>query len=335
MRILAGDIGGTKSELALYEGEPGGRWDERARTWLASAEHRSVPELVRAFLGPDADRFDAAGFAVAGPVHGGRCRITNLGWELDERELTRSLGAPVGLMNDFAASALGIGALAMTDLVVLQEGEVAGDGPIALIGAGTGLGHAIAVPTRDGLRVLPGEGGHSDFAPHDDTEDALWRFMRAQHGDPVSIERAVSGPGILTLWKFVVAARLAPEGDETRAETAVDDPAAVITRHALDGSDAACAKALSMFLSLYGSEAGNFALKVLPTGGLYVTGGIAPRIRDRLRNGGEFMRAFLAKDRMGDTLARVRVSIVLNTHLGLLGARALAVQALSPVRARA
>jgi glucokinase len=145
----------------------------------------------------------------------------------------------------------------------------------------------------------------------------------------VSIERVVSGAGIAALWAFVVKERLAPENAAVRAAMAQEDPAAVVTRHALDGSDPACAKALSMFLSLYGSEAGNFALKVLPTAGLYITGGIAPRIVGRLREGGEFMRAFLGKDRMGDTLARIPVRVVMHTRLGLLGARALAAQAVA------
>lgn len=332
MRILAGDIGGTKSELALYEGEGIG-WRERARARFKSAEHVSVEEMARSFLGTDPGPIAAAGFAVAGPVHGGACRITNLGWELDARTLRKALGVLVTIENDFAASARGIfEPFAQDTSVVLQEGDFDFHGTWTFIGAGTGLGHAIALPTRHEIHVLPGEGGHTDFAPRDDLELALWRFLRAKHGAPVSIERAVSGPGIAALWEFAVAEGFGADSTALRAEMTTDDPAAVITRHALDGSDAACAKALSMFLSLYGSEAGNFALKVLPTGGLYVTGGIAPRIVDRVRAGGEFMRAFLAKDRMGDTLSRIRVSVVMNTHLGLLGARALAVQALTRTR---
>lgn len=329
MRILAGDVGGTKSELALYERGATGPWQERASTRLASAEHRSVLDLVRAFLGPDAPAIDTVGLAVAGPVHDGRCRITNLGWDLDARDLSRTLGAPVSIENDFAAGARGIFEHStLGDPVVLQEGDSAPDGPTAFIGAGTGLGHAVAVSTRDSFHVLPGEGGHTDFAPRDDVEVALWRFLRAKYGAPVSIERVVSGPGIADLWAFAVAEGLDADSASVRAEMTTDDPAAVVTRHALAGTDAACARALSMFLSLYGSEAGNFALKVIPSGGLYVTGGIAPRIVDRLREGGEFMRSFLAKDRMRDTLSRIPVQIVMNTRLALFGARALATEAL-------
>lgn len=322
MRVLAGDIGGTKSELALYERVDGG-WEQTATERFVSADHGGVPDVVRAFLGDRDLRIDAAGLAVAGPVHDGVCRITNLVWDLDERSLSEQLGAPTVLVNDFAANAHGIGELADSDLALLQEGHVDPGGAIVLIGAGTGLGHAVAVPTKAGLQVLPGEGGHCDFAPHDDTEVALWRYLRDRFGPHVSIERAASGPGLVTIYEFVVADGLAEELAETRVQMAAEDPAAVIARRALADEDAACGKAFSTFLSLYGAEAGNYALKVLPSGGLYIAGGIAPRIVDRLRDG-EFLRSFLDKGRMRPTLEQVRVSVVMNTRLGLLGARALA-----------
>jgi glucokinase len=319
VRILTGDIGGTKSELVLYEGEPGD-WREARSERLASPDFDGIESLLERFA---AGAVDAAGFALAGPVHDGRCRLVNVDWaEIDARAIERALGVPVALANDFAVNAHGIDELDANDLVVLQEGVVEPDGPIGLFGAGTGLGHALAVRTDRGLRVIASEGGHSDFAPHDETEVALWRFLRARHGEHVAVERAVSGPGLCEIHAFVVAEGLASSSAEVTAAMAKGNAAAVITEHAND--DEACARALAMFLVLYGAEAGNFALKALPTAGLYIAGGIAPRLIERMR-GGAFMDAFLAKGRMRATLQRIRVRVVMQPRLGLLGARALAV----------
>lgn len=318
MRVLAGDIGGTKSELVVYEGEHGA-WQQTRCERMASPAFDSIEALLRQFApGP----IDAAAFAVAGPVHAQRCRLVNVAWaEIDARTMQAVLGAPVVLANDFEANAHGLDALPFDALIVLQQGVVDPNGPIGLIGAGTGLGHALAVRTDRALQVIASEGGHSDFAPHDETEVALWRFLRVRHGEHVAVERAVSGPGLVEIHAFVIAEGLASSSPETVTAMQNGDAAAAIATHAR--TDPACARALSMFLALYGAEAGNFALKGLPTGGLFIAGGIAPRLIDRMRDG-SFMQAFLAKGRMRATLERIRVSVVMEPRVGLLGARALA-----------
>ncbi len=317
MRVLAGDIGGTKTELGLYRLDPQPVELERAR--FHSADYPDLEALALEFL--HGRRVDTCAFAVAGPVRDGRVQLTNLPWQVAEGALGRALGAPAALLNDLAASALGVGELGPDDLAELAAGERDPQGPIALIGAGTGLGEAVAVPTAGSLRVLASEGGHADFAPRNETEDALLRFLRARHGGRVSVERAVSGPGLVSIHAFVLAQGLAPAAPDTQQQMREGDPAEVIGRRGSDGSDAACARALSIFVALYGAEAGNLALKVLPTGGLFVAGGIAPKLLERLRRG-EFMRALLDKGRMSPLLARIPVVVVMSPHVALLGARA-------------
>lgn len=316
MRILVGDIGGTKTELGLCDAS--GAIVDRRR--FASRSYPSLEAVIAEFLTDR--RVDAAAFAVAGPVLGGRCKATNLPWHMDENALSALLHAPAALLNDFAAAALGIPALRTQDLVVLAEGVREPDAPIALLGAGTGLGEAIGIPTPKGLRVLASEGGHVDFAPRDEIEIELFHFLRKRHHGRVSIERIVSGPGLVAVYEFVIAKRLAHSTPETEAELlAGRDPAEVIGRRGMRGEDPACDRALDMFVSLYGSEAGNLALKVLPMGGLYVVGGMAPKLIDRIHRG-EFMQSMLNKGRMSDVLAKIPVAVVISPDVTLLGARA-------------
>jgi glucokinase len=317
MLVLAGDIGGTKTELALYRLEDSPVELERAR--FKSADYPGLAPVALEFLRGRA--VDASAFAVAGPVYDGRSKITNLPWEIDEQALGAALGSRVALLNDLEAAAHGIGELQSSELALLAEGKRDPRGPIALIAAGTGLGEAIAVPTSQGLRVLPSEGGHADFAPRNEVEDALLSFLRARHGGRVSVERAVSGIGLLAIHDFVLAQGLASGSEETRAEMLAGDGAEVIGRKGSSGQDAACERALSIFVGLYGAEAGNLALKALPTGGLFVAGGMAPKLLERLRRG-DFMHALLDKGRMATLLARIPVAVVTCPHVALLGARA-------------
>jgi glucokinase len=320
MLLLAGDIGGTKTVFALYE-HGHDRCEVVATARYASRDYPQFEHVLRAFL--QGRRVDAAGLAVAGPVLDGRCKTTNLPWELDDQALARELGAPVGLCNDFSATVLGIPELARGDLDVLAEGERDPAGPIAVVGAGTGLGEAIGVPTVHGLRVLPSEGGHADFAARDETEIALLRFLRTRVGGRVSVERAVSGPGLIAIYEFVRAHDIAESNAETEAQMLAGDAAEVIGRRGEGGEDPACAHALALFMSLYGAEAGNLALKTLPSGGLFVAGGIAPKLIATLKRG-EFMGALLDKGRMRPVLERMHVAVVMNPQVGLLGARSLA-----------
>jgi len=324
---LAGDIGGTKTELALFEDEraEGGRLRERRAERYPSAEFSDLGAILRRFLGPAPPRLDGAAFGVAGPVIDQRSVITNLPWIIDAHQLRRELQVPhVALLNDFHALALGLDQLPAGALEPLQDARVDPSGPCAVIGAGTGLGQAILVPTPTGPRILATEGGHSDFAPRDDIEIDLLRALRRRHGH-VSGERLISGPGLVTLYELLSELGHLPlEDPTTRARFEREDPAAVISDQALRARDPACLAVLDRFLSLYGAEAGNLALKTLPTGGLYIAGGVAPRVRARITQGG-FIAAFRDKGRMSPLLATLPVFLVLDPRVGLLGAARAAV----------
>jgi glucokinase len=325
--LLAGDIGGTKTALSLYERAPDGALKQVAAARYASAEYSGLLPLVHDFLRSFSGEnrlhsLCAAGFGVAGPVVRGVCHTTNLPWVIEQAQLSEQLGTPVGLINDFYAVALGIGELRANELEVLQHGEVDPHGPVAIIGAGTGLGQALLVPSATGPIVLPSQGGHTDFAPRNELEIELLRFLWKHHST-VSNERVISGMGIKTLYDFITQTGHVAESPAVKAELEGADAGAVIGKHALAATDPACVRAIDMFVSLYGAEAGNLALKTLPTGGLYVTGGIAPRLIEKLRHG-SFIHAFIDKGRMVSVLEKVNVSVVMNSEVGLLGARWLA-----------
>jgi glucokinase len=323
VRLLAGDIGGTKTYLALFERREDGSLVEIEGATYTSVSFPGLAPMVELFRGQQAPSVDAAAFGVAGPVFDGQCRATNLPWRLDERVLQAELGIPrLRLINDFHAAALGILALPPEDVEVLQDRPADPDGLIAILGAGTGLGEAIVLPAGPGrgsqARVLVSEGGHCDFAPRNELEIDLLRHLMRRH-ERVSYERVLSGPGLVAIYEFVVSSDLAPEAEVVREELSSGDPGAVIGRRGIEGSDPACVKALDIFVSLYGAEAGNLALKVLPTGGLYLAGGIAPRILEKLKAGG-FVEAMTAKGRMSPMLESLRVSVVTNPKAGLIGA---------------
>jgi glucokinase len=317
MRVLAGDVGGTKTVVAVFEGD---REVRSAR--FESTAFAGLSEVVRAFLAeePGAAPPERAAFGIAGPVAGDRVRTTNLPWEIDARALERELGIErVALVNDFTAVALGIASLGPSQVAVLRDPPLDPNGPVAILGAGTGLGEAILVPTDRGPRVIATEGGHTDFAPRDELEIGLLRFLLERH-ERVSVERVVSGMGIAAIYEFVVSRRVAPEDPKTRRRIEEGDAGAVIGELALLGKDPACVRTVDMFLSLYGAEAGNLALKTLPAGGLYVAGGIAPKLLPLLQKGA-FVEAFLAKGRMRGVLEKIPVRVVLEPKVGLLGAR--------------
>lgn len=317
MRLLAGDVGGTKTALAVYERGGDGEFRALAEGVYASAAHENFAEVIAQFRKTVPGHVDAAAFGVAGPVQDGRCVTTNLPWMMSESELALAVGAPVSLINDFHAVALGVLELSPGEIHVLQAAERDPNGPVAVIGAGTGLGEALCVPTRDGPRVVAGEGGHASFAPNGDLQIRLLRFL-SQRYEHVSVERVVSGIGLPDIYEFVVAEGVAPAHPETVRRWAQESAGAVLAAQA--AVDPAADLALSLFVAAYGAEAGNWALKTLPTGGLFVAGGIAPRLLDRIR-GGSFMESFLAKGRLSAVLTSIPVAVVLHPNVGLLGAR--------------
>jgi glucokinase len=322
MRVLAGDIGGTHARLGLVDVGDGRAELIEQRTY-ASADYDGLQHIVETFRDELGVKFERACFGVACPVIEDDCEPTNLPWRLDVHRLGRDMGVPrTALINDFRAIGRGLEFLGPGDLVALQQGRRVEHAPIGLIGAGTGLGQGMLVWQVDHYEVLPSEGGHADFAPQDDLQRGLAAFLAPQYGH-VSRERVVSGPGIVHVYRYLAAAGIASERPAVRAEMDRDDPAAVITRHALAGSDELCHRTLDLFVSAFGAQAGDLALALLARGGVYIGGGIAPRILPKLRDGA-FVEAFRAKGRLSDFMTRIPVSVIINEHVGLLGAAAVA-----------
>ncbi len=322
MKVLAGDIGGTNARLAIAEVDGAAIRVETERRF-PSAASPGLASIVQRFLreaGPPPAR---ACFGIAGPVVDGEVRTPNLPWVVN----ARALGAEIGvegttLINDFHAVGHALPYLRPADLVTLQEGVPAARGNIALIGAGTGLGAGFLVWDGGRYRVHASEGGHAHFAARDAVEWGLRGTLLDEFGR-VSAERVLSGPGLARIYRYLAATGFAPERPEVRAEMERDDAAAVVTRHALANDDRLSAKALDVFVAAYGAQAGNLALTVFATGGLYVAGGIAPRIVAKLTDG-NFVAAFRSKGRLSDLLARVPVKVIINGDVGLLGAAAAA-----------
>ena len=321
--ILAGDIGGTKSNLALLE-KKGDSFRAVFIYRYASQDYTRFEDIIGDFLARGRDflsasptgRIQAAGFGVAGPVIGRGVRITNLSWGLDADALEHQLDTRhIVLLNDLEATGYSLACLAPEDICALNEGAPAPLGTQALIAAGTGLGEAIL--TWDGSRYLvaPSEGGHTDFAPRTEQEIELLRYMKTMHKF-VSFELVVSGRGFLTLHEFLNKAVRHPTFDEPGA-----DPAPEITRLGLAGSCPVCVETLDLFVTLYGAEAGNLALKALARGGVFVAGGIAPKILPKMQSG-KFFKAFCEKEKFQELLSHFPIHIVLNEEAPLLGAAA-------------
>ena len=318
--ILAGDIGGTKTVLALYE-EQAGSLKPVQEEVFSSKSAPTFEELALRFLASSGrPSLRAACFGVAGAVVDGHSKTTNLPWELDEAGLVAALGAPrVRLLNDLEAAAYGVLVLGPESFETLQaSGHRTKPATKALIAAGTGLGEAIIV--WDGARydVLPSEGGHADFAPRTPLESALWDFLRLEFGH-VSYERVLSGPGFYNVYRFLRQHRRAPEPAWLSERIAAGDPSAAVAEAGLAGRDPVCAETLTLFAAIYGAEAGNLALKTMAVGGVFVGGGIAPKHRAKLREGA-FIEAFVDKGRMAPLMRTIPVHVVLDPRAPLLGA---------------
>jgi len=317
MTILAGDIGGTKTRLALFEGDATAPKTVMERTF-PSANYPSLEAVVAEFLAATAERPQAAAFGLAGPVNGRVCRTTNLPWLVDADRLAMQTGIPeVQLLNDLEAFAWGVGALPEADLLTLHPGAPDAEGNRAVIAAGTGLGEAGMF--WDGRRHHPfaTEGGHTDFAPNNDLEFRLLRFLSRDYGH-VSWERIVSGPGLVNIHRFLLSHRGATPPEWLKQAMSAGDPGAAIGKAASDGLDELCVEAMTLFVRLYGVEAGNLALKHMTRGGLYIGGGIAPKILPWLQRG-LFLESLFHKGRMTGLLQNMPVRVVLNDRAGLLG----------------
>lgn len=319
MRVLAGDVGGTKTLMAVTEVD-GSRVQVLYEGLFASGEYASFTTLAREFLSTVPAGDIPAGIGVAGPVVGGRAVVTKLPWNLDETELARDLGVSrLRLVNDFAAIARGVEALRPEDLAEIHPGRADPDGPFGVLGAGTGLGEAFAVKVNGRRVVISSEGGHTDFAPRDEIQIDLLRYLIGKYGR-VSYDRILSGPGLADLYRFLRNRGHAPESEELRQAIAeATDLAPVITRFAAERADPLCVGTIDLFCAVYGAEAGNVALKVVATGGVYLAGGIAPRILDRLR-ASSFVAAYEDKGRLVPVVRSIPVRVILNPRVGLLGA---------------
>ncbi|AKG22382.1 glucokinase [Calothrix sp. 336/3] len=330
--LLAGDIGGTKTILRLVEASETSLlravYEERYR----SADFTDLVPMVRQFLANAKTPIpEKACFAIAGPVVNNTAKLTNLVWFLEKERLEQELGIGcVSLINDFAAVGYGILGLDKQDLQTLQVGKPKPEAPIAIIGAGTGLGQGFLMKQGNHYHVFPSEGGHADFAPRTELEFQLLKYLLDKHDiQRVSVERVVSGLGIVSIYQFLRDRHVRSESPEIAQivrtwegeagqEKSVD-PGAAIGAAALNGSDRLCEQTMELFVDAYGAEAGNLALKLLPYGGLFIAGGIAPKILPLLTQG-NFMLNFTQKGRMRAILTEIPVHIILNPQVGLIGA---------------
>lgn len=336
--LLAGDIGGTKTILRLVEASSGKSFDTLYEERYPSRDFPDLVPMVQQFLATAGGQMGGtsapqkACFAIAGPVVNNTAKLTNLTWFLDAKRLEQELGiATISLINDFAAVGYGVLGLGASDLYTLQAGKQQPDAPIAVIGAGTGLGQGFLIQQGDSYQVFSSEGGHVDFAPRSELEFQLLKYLLDKHDiQRVSVERVVSGQGIVAIYQFLSDREFASESadiaqvvktweHQTGRSDKTVDPAAAIATAALEKRDRLSEQTMQLFIEAYGAEAGNLALKLLPYGGLYVAGGIAAKNLPLIQEG-SFLRAFTNKGRMSALLENVPVHVVLNSKVGLIGA---------------
>ena len=323
--LLAADVGGTKVAVALAVAGAAARPEIVAQQVYACRDFTGLQPMLENFLqqpvvAEHRGLIAAACFAVAGPVASNSTTLTNLGWAIDGNALAVKLRLPeVRLMNDFSAAGRGIGRLTGGEIETLQAGNPVARAARLIIGAGTGLGVGLLTWQDDGYAVHASEAGHADFAPVDELQDRLLAHLRHSFGR-VSYERVVSGPGLMRIFSFLqetgagIPSKQLQEALKQRADTAE-----VISEFAMARLDPLAVRALDLFVSIYGAFAGNLALTVMARGGVYVSGGIAPRIAPKLKDG-SFLRAFVQRDRFSDLLASMPVRVVMNPHVGLYGA---------------
>ncbi len=326
--ILAGDVGGTKVHLALYNFASGALVRLRDEKFPA-ADYACLDDVVNAFLGKGTEKKEeivASCFGCPGPVKDGRLKLTNLPWTLDTRSLQHNLGIEhIFLINDLEANGYGIPELAKDQIFTLHDGDVSAVGHRGLISAGTGLGESVLVwdPKLRRHTPLASEGGHVDFAPRDEREIELLRYLQRTLKGRVSFERVVSGIGIRNVYAFLRDVEKMEEPDWLRQRMATEDPNAVIGTCAEDESAPICVDTMNIFAASFGAKAGNLGLTLLASGGIYLGGGIAPKVLKLMQNG-RFTEAFLDKGRMRPILESMPVRIILDDTCALLGAAAYA-----------
>ena len=315
--ILAGDIGGTNARLAYFQTQNGNLRLISEHVY-PSAEYHELGEIVSKFLKETNARPEVACFGIAGPVHNGRVETSNLPWVIEQSRLAQQIQLPATLLiNDLEANAWGIGALNPQDLTPLNQVSLA-IGNQAVIAPGTGLGEAGLFWDGSQHQVFACEGGHADFAPQGELQIELLRSLADRYGH-VSYERILSGPGLVNVYEFLGKKRYAEEPAGFAAQVAGGNGAAAISHAALNGTNPLAVAALDLWISVYGAEAGNLALKTMATGGIFLSGGISPKILPKLM-GPLFMKAFLAKGRLRPLLEGIPVQVITNDKAGLLGA---------------
>ncbi len=321
--ILAGDTGGTKTRLALYD-EQQGKLVRRQTETFGSAEFPSLEEIIRTFLSKHHTQVKKACFGVPGPVVAGRAESTNLPWVTDEAQIARTLGiVSVKLVNDLVATTSSIPFLHPDDLLTVHQGSPTGSKTtFGVLAPGTGLGQAFLYKQGERFIALPSEGGHADFAPNSEIEIALLGYLQNKFGR-VSYERLLSGPGLVNIYNFLKDTGVAAEPPELAKRLAEDDAAAVISTSGQNGEFAICVQALDIFASILGAQAGNLVLTMVATGGIYLGGGIPPKISQKLMDG-TTVTAYGNKGRLSDFVKTTPLYIIRDDHAALLGSAYLA-----------
>lgn len=316
--LLAGDIGGTNTRLALYEYKRPLKLIKENR--FLSNNYSSLLGAIHAFLKGEDVKIEAASFGVAGPVKNGRCQATNFPWIVDIQEIAKDLNiSRAYLLNDLEANAYGIECLKENEFFVLNEGEKETKGNACIVAAGTGLGEAGMYFDGKRHRPFACEGGHTDFGPQNDLEFELLKFLQKKYGH-VSYERILSGMGIYNLYEFLVENKLEMRDEKLENELKKHpEPQVIITQKGVNKENKTCERVMNWFISIYGAEAGNAALKFFALGGVYIGGGIAPKILEMLKDS-SFMKSFADKGRFAKLMMSIPVKVVLNDRAALLGA---------------
>ncbi len=317
--ILAADIGGTKTILALYRYQ-GDDWSCYAKNTYPSKNYSSFEDLLSEFLGQQTEVLQSICIGVAGPVVNDQCQTTNLPWSIRRDEIVELTGChKVKLLNDLEATAWGLLELPKEDFVELNAEAQQAQGHVAVIAAGTGLGEALIFHLQGADQVIATEGGHTDFAPQNDLEISLLRYLMTHHPGHVSYERVVCGQGLVNIYQFLKSINYAAVDEQVEQRMAQGDAAAVISSEGQNKLNTLCNKALQMFSRIYGAEAGNLALKSLSKGGVVLAGGIAAKNLSVLQNG-DFMQGFTEKGRYRSLMQSMSVKVCLNLEAALIGA---------------